>query len=344
MSSGHPHIAQRKKRHQLFRVLGQPFVADLGETELALDDAKQVLDLRANAGFELLGNVEQAAPRRVLTQCPAFARSHGDMPVHVRGFWPLDRALVTGIGKRDRFFTVQQAMALLDIVDIGRCADDGVHQARVCVHADMRLHIEVPLVTLLGLVHLWVPLARAVLGRSGRCDQCGINDRAGVEHQAFGDQGGVDRGLQFNAQVVLFEQVAKAQDGGLIGHLDQAGIKAGELAVQRRVVQGLFHGWIGQTEPLLQEVDVQHGLHSKGRTPAFGASACRRERLDQTHQRPPRNDPTHLIEKHTLALGDKLESGGGKADLFHLFSSSFRRVSLSGFCRGSLARNKEVTS
>jgi hypothetical protein len=30
--------------------------------------------------------------------------------------------------------------------------------------------------------------------------------------------------------------------------------------------------------------------------------------------------------------------------LFHLFSSSFRRVSLSGFCRGSLARNKEVTS
>jgi hypothetical protein len=61
MSSRHPHIAQRKQRHQLRRILDQPFVADLGETELALDHAKRVLDLRANAGFDLLGFVQQAA-------------------------------------------------------------------------------------------------------------------------------------------------------------------------------------------------------------------------------------------------------------------------------------------
>jgi hypothetical protein len=52
MSSGHPHIAQRKQRHQLRRVFFQPFVANLGETELTLDHPERVLDLRANTGFD----------------------------------------------------------------------------------------------------------------------------------------------------------------------------------------------------------------------------------------------------------------------------------------------------
>ena len=64
--SSHPQVAQGKQRHQLRRVLCQPFVANLGEAELALDHPERVLDLRANAGFELLGFVQQAAPRRVL--------------------------------------------------------------------------------------------------------------------------------------------------------------------------------------------------------------------------------------------------------------------------------------
>ena len=116
----------------------------------------------------------------------------------------------------------------------------------------------------------------------------------------------------------------------------------GELAVKRRVVQGLFHGWIGQTEPLLQEVNSQHGLDCEGRAAAFDARAHRRERLDQTHQFSPRNNQAHLIEKHTLAraLSDKLESAGGKADLFHVRSMTFRSASLSGFCRGSLTALK----
>jgi hypothetical protein len=49
------------------------------------------------------------------------------MPVNTHGFRPLDCSLVTGIGKKHRFLTVQQAMTLRDIVDIGRCTDDGVH-------------------------------------------------------------------------------------------------------------------------------------------------------------------------------------------------------------------------
>ena len=109
------------------RVFSQPFVANLGETELALDYPERVLDLRSNAGFELIGFVQQAAPRRVLIQRPALAGAHGDMPVNTRGFWPLDRAFVTGIRKHHDFLAMQQAMALRNIVDIGCGADDGVH-------------------------------------------------------------------------------------------------------------------------------------------------------------------------------------------------------------------------
>ena len=42
-------------------------------------------------------------------------------------------------------------MALRDIVDIGRCADDVVHQTRVGVDTDMRLHTKVPLLFLVEL-------------------------------------------------------------------------------------------------------------------------------------------------------------------------------------------------
>ena len=92
--------------------------------------------------------------------------------------------------------------------------------------------------------------------------------------------------------------------------------KASLVTLLRCVVQGRFDGRIGQAELLLQEVDAQHGLHGNGRTAAFGACACWRQRLDQAHQLPPRNNQTHLIEKHTLAraLGDKPESGGGETD------------------------------
>jgi hypothetical protein len=332
MSSRHPHIAQRKQRHQLRRILGRPFVADLGETELALDHAKRVLDLRANAGFDLLGFVQQAAPRRLLVKRPLLAWTHGGMPVNARGVRPLDCPRVAGIRKDHPFFTLQQAMTLRDIVDICRCADDGVQQVRIGIDTDMRLHAEVPLVALLDLVHLRITLTHAVLGRARHCNQRGIDGRSGLEHQAFGDQGGVDRDQQLNAQGVLFEQVAKAQDGGLVRHSGHAWVKAGEHAVMRRVLQCPFHGWVRQTEPLIQEVDA-YRHKGKDRTTAFGARTSRCERLEQPKQFPPRNNQVHLIEKRSLAraLGDQFKSGGGKANIFHFCSTSFRQRRCLGF-------------
>ena len=138
MPSRHPHITQRKQRHQLRRVFRQPFVANLDETELALDHPKRMLDLGTHAGFELLGFVQQATPARILVQRPAFTWTHGHVPVHCRGFWPLVRTLVTGIRKHHGLLTVQQPMALRDVVDVGRRSNDGVHQARVSIDTNVR--------------------------------------------------------------------------------------------------------------------------------------------------------------------------------------------------------------
>ncbi len=85
LPSGQPHIAQRKQRYQLCRVLGQPFVANLGETELVLDRSERVLDLCASAGCKLLGVVQQATPRRALVQCPSAQQAGSIRPATAAG-------------------------------------------------------------------------------------------------------------------------------------------------------------------------------------------------------------------------------------------------------------------
>jgi GalNAc-alpha-(1->4)-GalNAc-alpha-(1->3)-diNAcBac-PP-undecaprenol alpha-1,4-N-acetyl-D-galactosaminyltransferase len=339
-ASGHPQITQRKQRHELLSVLGQAFVANLGETELTLDHSEGVLHLGTHTGLHLLGFVQQAAPGRILVQRPALAGAHGHMPIHTCGLRAFGRSLVTGISKHHLLLSMQQAMALRDIVDVGSRTNDGMHQARISVHADVGFHAEVPLVAFLALVHFRVSLTSAVLGRTGCGNQGCINHRARLEHQAFGGQGGVDSGHDLQAQVVRFEQVSKPQDSALVGQPHSARIQSGELAVERDIVQGLFHGRVRQAKPLLREVDAQHRLHCKGGASTFGARANRCVRLDQSHQLRPRHHQAQFIEKHTFAhaLRHKLEYSGGKVDLFHVRSTSFMQSPMSGFCRNSLAR------
>jgi len=104
--SGHPQIAQRKQRYQLRRVLGQSLVANLGKSELTLDDTKQMLNFGAYAGLDLLSLLQQLAPGRQLIQRRAFARTHGHMPTNTSGLWPLHGTLIARIRKDDGFFAV----------------------------------------------------------------------------------------------------------------------------------------------------------------------------------------------------------------------------------------------
>ena len=126
-------------------------------SELAFDNPERVLHLCPNTGLELFCLFAQRAPRRVLVRL-AFARSHRNVPIHACRFSPLAGAKIAGIGKHDRFFAMQQAVSLGHVIDVGRCADHGVYQARVSIDTNVRLHAEVPLVALLNLVHLGVTL------------------------------------------------------------------------------------------------------------------------------------------------------------------------------------------
>lgn len=147
----------------------------------------------------------------------------------------------------------------------------------------------------------------------------------------MGTEVGFDGGQHLGAQAVLFEQVAKPQDGVLIGQSGGASIELGELPVHGNIVQGLFHGRVAQSKPLLHEVNAQHGRYGKGRAHCL---ARRRVGLNQANQLRPWNHQVHLVKKLTLArsLGYKFKSGAGKAHLFHGLTNSD-----SGCVRGSFA-------
>ena len=72
-----------------------------------------------------------------------------------------------------------------DIRHVGRRRHDAVHQPRGRVHPDVRLHPEIPLVPLLDLMHLRVPLLRAVLRRRRRVEDGRVHDRAFPQPQAL---------------------------------------------------------------------------------------------------------------------------------------------------------------
>lgn len=98
---------------------------------------------------------------------------------------------------------MQQACRLCHVADVGDGADDRMHQTRFGIHTDMRLHSKMPLVALLGLVHVGVTLAVLVLGRTGCRNDGGIHNGAGLKHQALLGKRGVDGGSHLGRQSAL---------------------------------------------------------------------------------------------------------------------------------------------
>jgi hypothetical protein len=136
------------------------------------------------------------------------------------------------------------------------------------------------------------------------------------------------------AQVVSFEQVAKPQDGALVGQVVFPGIQPGELAEQRHVVQRLFHGRVREVEPLLHEVNAQHGLHGKRWASALGArSWCvRRDQGTSSAQ-----GTTRFISSRNSRLRVLLVSGSGPGPLASWLGFS-QRVSPSSTSSADLCR------
>ena len=91
--------------------------------------------------------------------------------------------------------------------------------------------------------------------------------------------------------------MAKPQDGGLVWQAAMC-VQLGKLAVQGHIEESLFHGRVGQGEPLLHEMDAQHGLQRErwSAVPAFGEVRC-----NEADQRGPGNDWFRLLEELALA-------------------------------------------
>ena len=310
-ASSHPDIRQRKQRDELRGVFLQSPTAHLAMTELAFDYPKRVFHFGAHTGLEFFSLLGERAPGRMLLRF-TFTRAHGYLPCHTGGFFSLVGTLVTCVAEDNLFLTVQQAMTLRDNVDIGSRSDDGVHQARICVDSDMRFHPKVPLVALLGLVHLGVTLTGTALGGAGRCNQNGIDYAASFEQQALGGQLGVDHLQDLRAQVVFFEQMTKTQDADSVRNSLSAA-DAYEVTVEVGLVRCSFGPQVRQTNPLLQAISAQHHCQIKRRTSYLGHRCMRR---DQCQQLTPRHDLLHLIEQDLLARAPHVEIEA-KVFLFH---------------------------
>ena len=215
---------------------------------------------------------------------------------------------------------MQQIIGLGNVMNIRCRTDDAVHQPGIRIHPNVGLHSEVPLIALLGLMHLGITLPRTVLGRARYSNQGGVNNRSGLKQQAPLGQGGVDGSHDLQAQVVGFKKMAKPQDGRFIGQACGTGIKSCKFTLDRRVVQRLLHRRGKQPKPLLKEMNTQHRFLGQRWAFTYGASTTGRIVLDQTDKFRPRFNQVPFVKEHALAwaLRDKLKSGGGKANLFHI--------------------------
>src|SRR5690606_36249198 len=149
---------------QSVQVLGKATVSDLLEPEYSLDDADAVLDLRAHAGLAAVHRpdvlIDPAAPAVTLV---------GEVPGALGNL--ADRLFLASVGliaPDPRLLAVQQVGQRVPVGHVGRRSQDGVDQLGLAVHRHVGLHAEVPLVALLGLVHLRVALPALVLGGTGR--------------------------------------------------------------------------------------------------------------------------------------------------------------------------------
>lgn len=127
--------ATQAKRRRL--VLSRALVANSLVAEWALDHMERVLDFRADAGFELLGLLEQTAPTAHGVKSPALAWLHRHVPVRFLRIFTLVHAAVAHIAEGVLLIAVQQRASLRRVVDVGRPGDHRLHKLRLGIHADV---------------------------------------------------------------------------------------------------------------------------------------------------------------------------------------------------------------
>lgn len=296
VSPHHKEIRQGAGDEQPVGILEQSAIAGLHETEDSLDHQKRMFALGAHSRLRgvlgLLFRGQRVAARAFLV---------GEV-FRVRGA-ATDYVRLPGIGAiapHPRLRPVQQIGQDSGVVHVRGGRDHRVNELGLAVHPHVRLHPEIPLIALLGLVHLGVARSFPVLRRGGCLDDRGIDDGAAAHGETAGMQVPLDESEDSFAEAVRLQQVAELAHRGLVGRALAPQVDAHEGAHGARVVERFFDGGVREVEPLLQEVDPQHPLQPHGRTP--GAVVLGVKRFDQRTQLAPRHHAIHVGEK-LLAAG-----------------------------------------
>ena len=117
-------------------------------------------------------------------------------------------------------------------------------QAGFLVHACVDFQSEIPLVALLGLVHLWIAHSLFVLSRAGYCNQGGIHNRALTHRHPTFAEVAFDGLKDLLIQLELLQQVAEGEDRGLIPDATAGQLDTGKATHGWRLNQSLLHCWI----------------------------------------------------------------------------------------------------
>lgn len=159
--SRHEQIRQCRHNEQAIAVLHHAAITDLGKAKDALDDEKGMFNFGAHTRLPAIlllfpfGKSSVAKPLLV-DEVTSLGCSLGDQ---------LLLAGVGGVAIHPLLVAVQQLRDGVFVMHIGRRGHHRVDQLGLAVHAYMRLHAKIPLVTLFGLVHLRVARVVLILGR-----------------------------------------------------------------------------------------------------------------------------------------------------------------------------------
>ena len=204
-----------------------------------------MLHLGAEVGLRRLHQIQKSA-LWCLWKHSALAGLHGNPELslavlEVVSFLDTD---VAGIAVDEAFIPMKPVCCCVQLMNVGGGALNRVDQARCGINADVATHSKEPLLALGHRVHFRIPLLGLVLGGAGGIDDRGIKDRAFSQHHSPLAQHLVHTLEDLLRDPVLFQQMAKVEDRGLIRDPPFHRLDSGEAAEAGRIDQHLLHQWI----------------------------------------------------------------------------------------------------
>ena len=129
----------------------------------------------------------------------------------------------------------------------------------------MSLEAEVPVISLLRLMHFGITFFVLALGRWRRCDQGCIDDRSLAHDQTLVGQMSVERRKNLGCAFVLFEQAAEPQQRRRV--VCRLAIKddADEVTDRLAVLNRVCDSFVGQAETLLRHIHAWHACQANRR-------------------------------------------------------------------------------